>query len=168
MGTNKALLPIDGKPMIQWVADSLKSVFEHVVISADQEEDLRFLGLRVIPDVVKHCGPLGGIHTALLHAAPRPIFVLPCDMPYFSADAIRSILAFPSDASARIVSGAGRIFPLCGYYDQRAFRPISVSIASGTFKMTELTQSLKADLLEFPRNSREIVNINTPADLAIP
>lgn len=167
MGTNKSLLSLNGKPMIQWVLESLSSVFEKVVIASDHEADYRFLRLTIIPDLVKNSGPLGGIHAALVHSAPNPIFVLPCDMPYVPPDAIQSILAHQSRAPARVVTGEGRIFPLCGVYDQRALKFITTALRAGNLRMTDLIRSMNADLIQLPGDPRVVLNVNTPADYAV-
>ena len=61
MGTDKALLPLGGAPIITYAAKALSSVFSEVVVSSGSGKRYAFLGLNEISDVFNDSGPLGGI-----------------------------------------------------------------------------------------------------------
>ncbi|MBI4418662.1 MAG: molybdenum cofactor guanylyltransferase [Ignavibacteriales bacterium] len=172
MGTDKALIPINGKPMIAWVVDTLKSVFDNVIVVADDGSKYELPAIRVIPDVVKKSGPLGGIHAALIVAAPAPVFVMPCDMPFFPADLIREFLRKDSHKPVRILWDGTRMYPLCGLYSQAALPVIAGCLKEGRLRMTDLVTKVGADLvnpLDDPRfNPRMLVNLNSPQDFEDP
>src|SRR5262249_60389027 len=52
--------------------------------------------VRFVADRVPDCGPLGGLHTALLEAAGDVTIVIACDMPYVSAPALQYLATLTS------------------------------------------------------------------------
>jgi molybdenum cofactor guanylyltransferase len=148
MGTNKALLPIRGRPMIESTAATMRKVFQQVCIIADEGDSYRFLGLPVFPDLLRGCGPLGGIHAGLARSSPRGIFALACDTPFISTDLIRFLLSRRGGQAATVARHAGRIHPLCGIYEQRALPVIEESLRAGMFAVHELLDSLKGSYID--------------------
>ena len=68
MGTDKALLPIDGLPMAERVLRRLQHLTDDVLIISNSPERLAYLGLPVLPDVFPVRGALPGIISALTYA----------------------------------------------------------------------------------------------------
>jgi len=148
MGTNKALLPIGGQPMIAIAARAMREVFADVSIIADREAPYRFLGLSVIPDLIARSGPLGGIHAGLVRYAPGGVFVLACDTPCITADLIRILLGRRGSGAATIARHAGRIHPLCGIYEHRALPAIEASLRAGRLKILDLLNRVETSYVE--------------------
>ena len=66
MGTDKALVEIDGTPMVLRAADALRaSGLTEVIVVGGCRRRLGELGLRVVADLYPGQGPLGGVITAL-------------------------------------------------------------------------------------------------------
>jgi molybdopterin-guanine dinucleotide biosynthesis protein A len=168
MGRDKALMPLRGKPMITWIVETMESVFDDVMIVADEGSRYNFPGLKVIPDVVKKSGPLGGIHAALTAAAPSPVVFMPCDMPFVTADLLRELLNYPSDKPIRVLWDGTRIFPLCGLYGQSILPLITARLRQRQLRMTDLLDELGAERvnpLQKPWFKPEMLsNINSPED----
>lgn len=166
MGTNKALLPIGGQPMIAIAADTMRRVFVDVCLVADEGGPYRFLGLPVIPDIVTQSGPLGGIHAGLVRCAPGGVFVLACDTPRVSPDLIRFLLGRRSGV-ATVARHAGRTHPLCGIYEHRALPAIEASLRAGRLKILDLLERLETSYVEITPDtpfyrSEWFDNINDP------
>ena len=88
MGSDKALLEVDGRAMAVTVTRALLAAgASEVVAVGGDAEGLSAVGLAVVSDRYPGEGPLGGIVTALGHFAPRdmPVVVLACDLPAASA-----------------------------------------------------------------------------------
>src|SRR5262245_53536034 len=77
MGQDKAWLEIEGRPMIGRVIVAARPVVERlgIIINAANPQVERYERLaascdaELIFDLYEHCGPLGGIHTALTNCA---------------------------------------------------------------------------------------------------
>lgn len=169
MGTDKALIPVRGRPMIAWVAEMLQSFLARVVIVADQGSRYGFTGVPMIADVVKRSGPLGGIHAALLHAAPSPVLVMPCDMPFVPAELVKELIGRESPYPVRILWDGTRRYPLCGLYQQSVLPAIVSKLEQRQLRMSDLLGEVGAELinpLQDPRfHAKMLANVNSPDDL---
>ena len=67
MGTDKAFLPVvdGGQAMLGLVVGRLRFVADDVMIVANDRERFQAFGARVVPDVHREIGALGGIHAAV-------------------------------------------------------------------------------------------------------
>lgn len=82
MGTDKALVEIDGHPFVRRVADALDAAGATTVTAVGGDcTAFRSLGLTCLPDRWPGAGPLGGVITALQGAGSAPTaVVLSCDL----------------------------------------------------------------------------------------
>ncbi len=85
IGQDKALLPFLGQPLILRPLNRLARLAEEVLVTSNQPEHFRFLGLSPIPDLMPDAGALGGLYTALSAAGHPYVAVVACDMPFASA-----------------------------------------------------------------------------------
>ena len=104
MGTDKALLEVDGQPMAVRVAEAMGAAGAARVIAVGGDAaELRAAGLEVVPDRWRGAGPLGGIVTAL-EAADAPItLVAGCDLVQPTPAAMRAVVeALAADPSVDV------------------------------------------------------------------
>src|SRR5215469_13627088 len=85
-GSDKALVQVDGKPMLVRLCAMLRGVTSSVAIIGSGEKYGSF-GVECVADQWPGEGPLGGIITALMHAHTRNqrdawCLVVGCDMPF--------------------------------------------------------------------------------------
>src|SRR3954469_4803909 len=84
MGTNKALLKINEKTNIKRITDTLKVLFNDIILVTNDPEDYQFLGVKMVSDHYPGQGPLAGVHAGLLASPHETNFVVACDMPFVS------------------------------------------------------------------------------------
>ncbi len=87
MGRDKALIELDGEPLIRRTARVLEPLFERVLVVTNQTQVARAAQIPFINDSFDGKGPLGGIEAALSHFA-QPVFFVACDAPFLNADFI--------------------------------------------------------------------------------
>lgn len=87
MGQDKALLPLNGVPLIQRAVRKLRKLTSQVCILGSRPELSPFAPL--VPDLRERCGPLGGMEAALSHTSCDWSLVLPVDMPFLPAALLR-------------------------------------------------------------------------------
>lgn len=100
MGTDKAFVEIDGRPLVVRAVDALLAAGAHEVhvIGGDLPR-LTALGLTPVADHAPGEGPLGAVLTALrLTESAEPVVVLSCDLRDPSPEAVRSVLGALHDA----------------------------------------------------------------------
>lgn len=167
MGTCKALLHIDGEPVLQRLAGVL-SFFEERILSANDAGLGAGLSWTLVEDRFPGLGPGAGLHAALLAAEKEALLCVPCDLPAFSERAARCLLEnFPQDRAAMVCrDAAGRLHPLCGIYTKRMVPALERRLAAGRCRMTELLEDEPTAVLDTAPLLPDDVffNMNTPAD----
>ena len=118
MQTNKALLKLGDKTVIEIVTEKLKSIFNEVLISANDSKQYDFLNLPVVYDIFIGKGPLAGIHSALKYSSTKNNFIISCDIPLISIELIKYLINLNSEKSILLPKSNGRIQQLCGIYSK--------------------------------------------------
>jgi len=170
MGTNKALMEVEGKPMARLVADVLKEVCNEVVIVGGSKEEHSALGFPWFPDSMRDCGPLGGIYTALT-LFENDVVVCACDLPNITPDLLKFLLSRDASAesSATVLSSGTMIQPLLGVYHQTCRPTLHHFLENGGRKVFDFLQQCTpsfADLASSPGpfSGELLLNINTMAE----
>jgi molybdopterin-guanine dinucleotide biosynthesis protein A len=157
MLTNKALLKLNGRTVIEIIAEKMKSIFSEVLISTNGIDDYKFLNLPLIKDIFTHKGPLAGIHSALKYSSTEKNFIISCDMPLVSCELINFIATYNSDKKIIFPETEGRIQHLCGVYSKSLLPIIEEIILE-----SEKDQNIKGSIYELiQRVSADIVNIDS-------
>ena len=156
MQTNKALLKLGDKTVIEIVAVKLKSIFNEVLISANDSKEYDFLKLPVVNDVFIGKGPLAGIHSALKYSSTKKNFIISCDMPFISVGLIRYFIHLNSKKSILLPKSNGRIQQLCGIYSKSVINEIE-----NIFKLSEKDKNIKGSVYELiERVSIEFIDVD--------
>ena len=142
MGTDKAMLLLNGLPLIQRIAGILHGVFDKVVIVSDRGNPYRFLNLPVYPDIEKNCGPLGGIHSAFVHEDAQSLFVVGCDTPFISTGLVNYICDFESLDDIKVPTMGGQVHPLCGVYNRRIMLQLEENLRAGLLSVEFLLEKV--------------------------
>ena len=169
MGSNKALLKFGSETIIERIHATLRSVFPQTCIVADNVEEYAFLGVPVYPDLVKQCGPLGGIHSALANTASEFRFIVSCDVPFINDALVRHIAHSIEDADVCVPRADGKIHPLCGIYRETCAQVVSERIGKKQLKLQELLLNLKTIIVPIDASlpffhPRLLQNINSMDD----
>jgi len=126
MGTDKALLDFDGRPLIARLVDRLRPEFAEVLVSSNSPRTYAFLGVDVIPDEQPDVGPLGAIVSCLARSSRDLHFVVACDMPGVRMDAVHRLLAIAREQECDAVipvSAEGLYEPLLAVYRRSVLAP---------------------------------------------
>ncbi len=93
-GSNKALFSPDGETLISRAARLLRPLCRQVLVSASHAnaEAYTFLGLDIVEDLHRDCGPLGGLEAMLNRCMTPWLLVLTCDMPYVNSEALQTMI----------------------------------------------------------------------------
>ncbi len=168
-GQDKGMYPYKGKPMVSYAIELLRPVSSQILISAPVTQAYVSLGYEVIQDIYPGCGPLGGIHSALKHAANDRVFILGCDMPLVPLGLIQDTITALEGFQAVIPTHHGLRETLCSAFHKSASEVIEQAVVSGQYKILEALANLKVFYLNAENRSyynRAIFsNINTLKDL---
>jgi molybdopterin-guanine dinucleotide biosynthesis protein A len=81
MKRDKALLPVDGTTLIEYIIDQVKDRFAEILISVSDPDKFDFLPYKIVVDEQPGLGPMMGIQSALQVSACDKNFVIGCDIP---------------------------------------------------------------------------------------
>jgi molybdopterin-guanine dinucleotide biosynthesis protein A len=167
IGGAKALIQLQGRPLIEYPLDALRSVLDEVAVIAKPDTSLPELpGVTVWIEPPEPRHPLTGITEALRRAGGRPVLVCATDLPFVSAAVIQGLAGHGvRDAPAVVAARDGQIQPLLGCYHPDAAALLSDAAAEGRAPLREIVRAIGAH--EFEVGDPEVLfNINSPQDLA--
>ncbi|MDR3295821.1 MAG: molybdenum cofactor guanylyltransferase [Clostridiales Family XIII bacterium] len=148
MGVNKAMLELNGKPLIEIMLDKVLA-FDEILVSTNTMDEYAYLeerGVRLVKDIIPHQGPLSGIHAGLSCADAECAAVLPCDMPLVPAALVRylSEIADRSDGFDAVVPVTERAYqPLCAVYRKTCIGFIEKNLAKGINKASAMLSCVR-------------------------
>lgn len=180
MGRDKALLLLNGKPLIQYGIATLQELGLQPRLAGTRPDLATFAP--VISDLRPGCGPLGGVEAALQVSSADLNLFLPVDVPLLPTIFLRWMLdrAAVTGALATIPLVQGRPQPLCSVLRRELLPFITRALDGGHFKvMDALAGSGAPDLFNVeaiapiqrdwpvaPPLHRWFQNLNRPEDLA--
>jgi len=170
MGTNKALLPLRGRRLVDRAIDLLGPHVEDIFVVGPPEV-FPFLHVPVRPDEILQAGPLGGILTGLRHARFDKSLVLGVDLPFLNGEVLERVLsaAASQDADVTIPRYHDTQETLCGVYSRRCITPIEGMLMAGHKAVLDLLQRVRTHVLEEDQfqdllGADPFFNINTKED----
>lgn len=171
MGSDKALLLVDGIPIIKAIHRKLAALFQDVIIVTNTPDAYDFIPCRKAPDILPGAGPIAGLHSALLHSANRKVFVVACDMPLLNVVLIRHLCNVEGDWDAVVpVNAAGYLEPLHALYSRTAINEVQRAMNHGDNGIMPLFDRLGTrkvtweEIKEIKGAGDSFRNINTPQE----
>lgn len=169
LGTDKALVDIGGRTLVQGVARALRTAGAREVVAIGGDEPaLRKEGLEWIADRWPGEGPLGGIVTGLTHARHPVAVVCACDLPEIGAEVVRQLLVSASATTAEVVVPvvAGRRQPLLAAYRTSVVRTLEAAFSSGVRSVLSALDGVAVEEVTLPEElAGATADVDTPEDL---
>ena len=173
MGTNKSLLLLNGKTLIERTAELMKSIFSRNLLVTNTNDEYRFLGLDMFNDIYNGFGPLSGIHSGLVNSKTKLNFIISCDIPLITSDVISFIACYESVSDIVIPEADGFVQHLCGRFNKTVIPSIESKIKNNipNEKKCSIHEIIKMNNTEIIDSSiihgyKEgmFFNLNSPSD----
>ncbi len=165
VGQNKALLELAGKKIIEIIYGKIRNSFCEILVISNTPQDYEFLGLKTYKDIFPGLGPLAGIHSGLLNSSTERNFIISCDLPLISTEAVEYIRDYKSDKAAVIYKIGDYLQFLCGIYTKKCLTSIEDALISKSLKLRDFVIKIDAEKIKADRFSDEIFfNLNTIED----
>jgi molybdopterin-guanine dinucleotide biosynthesis protein A len=170
MGSDKAFLRLGDEILLSQALKVAGAVAGEVRIVGDAK---KFAGFgRVLEDVYRDRGPLGGIHAALSSSATELNLMLAVDLPFVGREFLEYLLlrARESGAVVTVPRAGGGLQPLCAAYRRGFAEFAEQSLSEGENKIDRLfasvgTRVIEEDELVRAGFSAEMFrNLNTPEE----
>ncbi len=172
MGTPKALLMFDDRPLIAHIVETLRSLFGEIVVVAAPGQDLPSMPVTLVRDEVAHQGPVGGIYYGLSAARADVGFVTSCDSAFLNIDLISHLVCCIADHDVVVPYWQGRFQPLHAVYRKSVAPLLAAQLARGELRPVQLfdrvrTRRIDEDAIRrLDPEGRSFFNMNTPEDYA--
>jgi len=174
MGTDKGLLPFLGEPLIQRVLKRLDHIADEILVTTNQPDDYKFLGVPLFRDILPDRGALGGLYTALRSASFPIVAVIACDLPFINSELLTAekdmLLKTQSDA---VVPRTGEgLEPFHAIYQRAAcLTPVENTLEASKWRVDAWFDQVNLhifhyeEILRYDQQLLSFRNINTPTDL---
>lgn len=185
MGSDKALLELEGQPVIARIAAELTQITDNVLIASgeEQREEYSFLQYPLVVDHYPGCGPLAGLHAAICASITEWNLVTACDLPFVTANFMHhmmdvlmhnvgtNISTSTAAVSAIVaVSSTGRVQPLFGLYHKDVLPSLESVLSRQELRVMKWLEGLnviyvsEAEVAESPDSLSSLLNMNTLDD----
>ena len=171
-GRDKAFAAVEGEPIAVRAVRIFRSLFAQVLVSTNHPERFAGLDVQTVADQFPGCGPLAGIHAALLASRYPHVFVAACDMPGLDPEVIRFLLGRVGSAEAVVPCWDGDVEPLHAVYAVGALPEIEAHLRAGQNAVRDVLRRLRVDYVSEAEMravrgaARSLTNVNTPEELA--
>jgi molybdopterin-guanine dinucleotide biosynthesis protein A len=171
-GRDKAFAAVGGEPIVVRTVRLFHTLFPQVLVATNRPERFAGLDVETVTDCHPGCGPLAGIHAALLASRHPHVFAAACDMPGLDADVIRLLLARIGSADAIVPHWQGDVEPLHAVYALRCLPAIESCLKTGRHAMRQFLSTVnvdyvsEAELAKMRGAAASLTNVNTPEELA--
>ncbi len=195
MGRDKALVQVEGEPTIARVIARVKPISTDIMIVANDHDAYARFGVKIVGDIYRDMGSLGGIYSGLLAAQEEYALALACDMPFVNPDLLRYLVSLTPGYDVVIprvsnISGkkphsntngaeTSRAFakdrdlhPLHAVYSKRCLPPMNACLLAGDLRVIGFFDQVRLRIVEpaeverFDPEHLSFFNMNTPEDLA--
>ncbi len=167
-GRDKALHVYRGKPLLQWVLESLESADERIIIA---NRAYSGLSVPVRPDLIRGGSSLSGLHAALSYTRHDWVALAACDMPFLTCAYWQYLWECRGAAPLVIATNqGGGLEPLAALYHRALLPLVTRKLEEGDLKMTALASQAGASVVSWRDlapcvSARLFLNINTPDEL---
>jgi molybdopterin-guanine dinucleotide biosynthesis protein A len=183
--TDKTFLELGGQTLLDRALAVMGTVCDRVTIVGDPAKFAKYGSSKygsskyvsskydsVVADIFPGCGPLAGIHAALLHSSAELNLMLAVDMPFVSRELLAFLFASAEENDAIVTvprSGKG-LQPLCAVYRRDFFLVAEQALRAGKYKIDAAFSSVsvrvivEGELAAAGFSEQSFFNVNTPQD----
>jgi len=174
MKQDKGLIGFHGQSLVQRLVERLSPIADEVLITTNNPEPYRYLGVILEGDLMPGTGALGGLYTALSSARHPCVAVVACDMPFANPALLKyqHMLLMALDVELVIPRGPDGLEPFHAVYNRLVCLPhVRSALQDGKRRVDAWFEQIKIRYLdekEIQRYDPEklaFFNINTPEDL---
>lgn len=171
MGFNKALIPWQGRPLIEHILRKVQILSDDLFIVTKEPESFNFTGVKVVEDVLARHSSLVGIYSAIKAARHHHCLVVACDMPFLNLDLLRYLAALAPyyDVVMPLLERGPE--PLHAVYSKNCLGPIEKLLSEEEDKILLFLPDVKVRYVEediirlFDPELASFINVNTPEEL---
>jgi molybdopterin-guanine dinucleotide biosynthesis protein A len=172
MGKDKATFKFGNQTLIEQVYNVAHHVYKDIIIISSLHKALAGIEAPVLEDIIPVQSPLVGIASALVHAKTPYVFVLACDMPYVTKEAMVYMMDEVRGEDVVIPKTRMGHEPLHAIYNKSCLSYVLRCIEQDRMKIVELlpylnTREVMENPIFFAQGYSVFTNINGGEDLSL-
>lgn len=169
-GEDKGLLSVQGKPMIEYIIDTLRPQVGQIIINANRNLDrYEQYGYPVVKDMMgEYFGPLVGMASGIQHAQTEFVVTVPCDSPLLPKELVSSLYhqIQLDDAELAVAHDGERMQPVFALLRCDLLPDLIHYLDAGGRKIDTWYAQHRTALADFSNANNAFMNINSPSDQA--
>jgi len=171
MGSDKGLLRIGSRRLIEVVLETIRPLFPEIVIVANDPTAYEGLGVPVVPDRIPDKGPLGGVHAALCSSHSPHTFCVACDMPLVNPAVVAHLCSLAPGYDAVVPEWDAGCEPLHAVYGQSCLPHVERMVRENHLRVDALFSAVRVrrvdadELRPLDPLLRSFLNVNTLEEL---
>lgn len=170
-GNVKGLLKIKNSTFLEKIQETLND-FSSIYLSIndkfskEQKQNFENMGFKIIEDIYKEIGPLGGIYSSLLNCKEEYLFITACDMPFITKNSIEVLCNKVDKDTDGVVfyDKNNKLYPLGAIYSKNVLPIIEEMIEKKYYKLSYLIEKsnfVKINIEKTDIPLKVLSNINT-------
>lgn len=168
-GAGKGLVPLQNKPLVQYVLERLTPQVDEILINANREiERYKTFNLPILKDEhADFIGPLAGFSLGLKHCKHDYLLTAPCDSPLLPEDLVGRMMKtlITKEADIAVAKSAGHSHPVFSLMKKAVLPSLMTYLDQGERKVSTWQKSLNYIEVEFNDCAEAFVNLNTFEEL---
>jgi molybdopterin-guanine dinucleotide biosynthesis protein A len=170
MGQDKAFLDLGGRPMIEVVAEKVRTVAGELIVVADDHQRYAPFADLSVPDRFPGIGTLGGIHSGLYAAKTDLSLVVGCDMPFLKPPLLNWFIEAAQGYDVVILVQGEWVDPLHAVYHKNCLPEIERVIRAGKHRVISFFDSVRVrkvtaqEIEHLDPALASFMNINSPEE----
>ncbi|MFA5817834.1 MAG: molybdenum cofactor guanylyltransferase [Bacteroidales bacterium] len=173
-GMTKANIVIDGKTIMSRIIDTIKDIFDEIIIVTNTPEEFKeYINYKIVSDQILKAGPLGGIHAAIKTSSKEALFVFAGNMPLLDKKVIIRQIEFYNSHKCDILIPRINTYiePLHAIYNISIIETLEDYLTGDhDYAVRKFYKRQNVRYMQL-KGSEEIsnafININSPADIPI-
>ncbi|MDX1518672.1 MAG: molybdenum cofactor guanylyltransferase MobA [Gammaproteobacteria bacterium] len=169
-GEDKGLVELNGRPMIEYVIESLLPQAGKLLINANRNsEQYRRYGFEVIADSLDGFhGPLAGIASAMQVVDTKYLVTAPCDSPLLPVDLVPRLgqRLVADNADIAVANNGERLQPVFAIMKTGLLQSLLNYLENGDRKIDRWYAQHHTVDVDFSDKPETFLNINSPDDLS--
>ena len=173
-GNVKGILKIKNSTFLEKIQETLND-FSSIYLSIndkfskEQKQNFENMGFKIIEDIYKEIGPLGGIYSSLLNCKEEYLFITACDMPFITKNSIEVLCNKVDKNTDGVVfyDKNNKLYPLGAIYSKNVLPIIEEMIEKKYYKLSYLIEKsnfVKINIEDTDIELETLSNINTPQE----
>lgn len=169
-GSDKGLIELAGRPMIEWILERLAPQTDEIIINANRSlAEYRAQGHHVVSDQLEgFAGPLAGMAAGLAAIGSDWMATVPCDSPFVPEDLLSRLWQVRAAESAdlAVAEAEGRLQPVFALLPTRLAPDLREFLAGGGRKIDAWFARHRVAVADFSDSPHAFANVNTPDEAA--